>query len=369
MALQAATGNIGAVGGSSGSEFWGRLPDIGFGSLPVPDLSGLPAVPVCCWPVALLQGRAGGYPSDIHLTYSIGSSCLNQGSDIRKNMRAFQKVGLVVTHDLFLTPTARFSDVVLPATTFLEREDVMTPSDHYSSIRARRSTPCPAAATITTSSAIWPSASASARPIQKASPAGSGSIICWPNPGSRTWSDSGKQAFWPATTNCGSAWGGLSRRLRITRSRAQPAGSRSAARPSRGPASIQTPFGTQGLVAQALRLPLESVRVITPYLGGGFGGKGVSPQAVEAARLSKLAGKPVMLAWGREEEFFYDTFSPAAVVKIRSGIEDTGRMVFWDYKVYFAGRRGCENFYEIPHHREAVYGEWMMGPGIHPFLV
>jgi isoquinoline 1-oxidoreductase len=134
-------------------------------------------------------------------------------------------------------------------------------------------------------------------------------------------------------------------------------------------ASTQTPFGTQGLVAQALGLPLENVRIIAPYLGGGFGGKGASPQAVEAARLSRLAGKPVMLACSREEEFFYDTFRPAAVVKIRSGIEDTGRMAFWDYKVYFAGRRGCENFYEIPNHREAVYGEWMMGPGIHPFAV
>jgi CO/xanthine dehydrogenase Mo-binding subunit len=44
-------------------------------------------------------------------------------------------------------------------------------------------------------------------------------------------------------------------------------------------------------------------------------------------------------------------------------------MVFWDYQVYFAGRRGCENFYEIPHHRERVYGEWRIAPGIHPFAV
>ncbi len=134
-------------------------------------------------------------------------------------------------------------------------------------------------------------------------------------------------------------------------------------------ASTQTPFGTQGLVARALGLPLENVRIITPFVGGGFGGKGASPQAVEAARLSRLAGKPVMLAWSRQEEFFYDTFRPAAVVKIRSGIDAAGRMAFWDYKVYFAGRRGCENFYEIPHHRESVYGEWQIGPGVHPFAV
>ena len=37
----------------------------------------------------------------------------------------------MVTHDLFMTPTAQFSDIVLPATTFLEREDVMAPADHY----------------------------------------------------------------------------------------------------------------------------------------------------------------------------------------------------------------------------------------------
>ncbi|MFC1822629.1 molybdopterin cofactor-binding domain-containing protein [Thermodesulfobacteriota bacterium] len=134
-------------------------------------------------------------------------------------------------------------------------------------------------------------------------------------------------------------------------------------------ASTQTPFGTQGLVARALGFPQKDVRVIAPFVGGGFGGKASSPQAVEAARLAKLAGKPVMLAWSRAEEFFYDTFRPAAVVKIRSGINDAGHMVLWDYNVYFAGRRGCENFYEIPHHREAVYGEWRIAPGIHPFAV
>jgi len=134
-------------------------------------------------------------------------------------------------------------------------------------------------------------------------------------------------------------------------------------------ASAQTPFGVQALVSQALGLPAENVRVIAPFVGGGFGGKSASAQALEAARLSKIAGLPVMVAWTREEEFFFDTFRPAAVVKIRSGLDDAGRLAFWDYRVYFAGQRGCENFYEIPHHREAVYGEWRIEPGIHPFAV
>ena len=134
-------------------------------------------------------------------------------------------------------------------------------------------------------------------------------------------------------------------------------------------ASTQTPFNVQSLVAQTLDLPVENVRVMVPFVGGGFGGKSASAQAIEAARLAKHSGKPVMVNWTREEEFFFDTFRPAALVKIRSGIDGAGRMSFWDYQVYFAGKRGCQNFYEIPHHREAVYGEWRIEPGIHPFAV
>jgi anaerobic dimethyl sulfoxide reductase subunit A len=131
VALQAATGNIGVPGGSTGGEIWGKLPKIAFPTLPVPAVSHLPVIPVYRWPDAVLEGRAGGYPSDIRAIYSVGANYLNQGSDIKKNIRAFKQVELVVAHDLFMTPTARFCDVVLPATTFLEREDVVSPADHY----------------------------------------------------------------------------------------------------------------------------------------------------------------------------------------------------------------------------------------------
>ena len=134
-------------------------------------------------------------------------------------------------------------------------------------------------------------------------------------------------------------------------------------------ASTQSPFGVQNQVAEAVGVSAEKVRVITPFVGGGFGGKSASAQAIEAARLAKITAKPVMVMWSREEEFFFDTFRPAAVVKIRAGLDDAGNISFWDYRVYFAGQRGCHNFYEIPHHREAVYGEWRIAPGIHPFAV
>ena len=171
VALQAATGNIGVEGGSSGGEFWGKLPKIAFPTLPVPDVPGLPTVPVYRWPDAVLEGRSGGYPSDIHLIYSIGANYLNQGSDIKKNIRAFNTGGPGghprPVHDTDCPvqrrraagddlARARGRDVPgrpLPL--------LFAPGDR---------TPPLAAATTTTSSATWRTGWDSARPIRRAAP-------------------------------------------------------------------------------------------------------------------------------------------------------------------------------------------------------
>ena len=134
--------------------------------------------------------------------------------------------------------------------------------------------------------------------------------------------------------------------------------------------SSQTPFPAQQEAARALGIPAEKVRVISPFLGGGFGGKTRNLQVVEAARLAKISGRPVQVAWSREDEFFHDSFRPAAVVKLRSGLNDDDRISFWEYHVYFAGDRGAEQFYSIPHHRTFSHGGiWGVPEGVHPFAV
>jgi isoquinoline 1-oxidoreductase len=133
-------------------------------------------------------------------------------------------------------------------------------------------------------------------------------------------------------------------------------------------ASTQTPFGAKDEVAEALGCPPEDVRVTPPFVGGGFGGKSRNLQVVEAARLAKLTGRPVQVAWSRAEEFFDDTFRPAAVVKIRSGLTSDGRIAFWDYHVYYAGSRGAEHFYDIADSATVAHGGgWGGAPGSHPF--
>jgi nicotinate dehydrogenase subunit B len=133
-------------------------------------------------------------------------------------------------------------------------------------------------------------------------------------------------------------------------------------------ASTQTPFPAKAEVAKALGFPPENVRVMPVFVGGGFGGKTRNLQIVEAARLSKLCGQPVQVAWSRAEEFFYDSFRPAAVVKIRGGVSAEGRLSLWDYHVYFAGERGSAQFYDIPAHRTLAHNAgWVGAAGSHPF--
>jgi nicotinate dehydrogenase subunit B len=132
-------------------------------------------------------------------------------------------------------------------------------------------------------------------------------------------------------------------------------------------ASTQSPFGLKDEIMRELSLSGDKVRVITPFVGGGFGGKGESQQGIEAAKLAKMTGKPVMLVWTREEEFFFDTFHPAGVVKVRSGIDKTGLIKFWDYNLYYSGTRGAEALYDIPNirvtHRDQKTGK----PPVHQF--
>jgi nicotinate dehydrogenase subunit B len=132
-------------------------------------------------------------------------------------------------------------------------------------------------------------------------------------------------------------------------------------------ASTQSPFGLQRQLTGVMQMSAENIRVITPFVGGGFGGKGPASQAIQAARLAKISGKPVQVAWTRESEFFYDTFRPAAVVKIKSGIDESNKMVLWDYNIYGMGSRGADVFYDIPNHRMTLYRQLRGGGNMHLF--
>ncbi|HUV00821.1 MAG TPA: molybdopterin cofactor-binding domain-containing protein, partial [Bacteroidales bacterium] len=130
-------------------------------------------------------------------------------------------------------------------------------------------------------------------------------------------------------------------------------------------AATQSPFGLQDAIIRELGYTRENVRVIVPFVGGGFGGKASFQQGVEAARLAKLSRKPVMFVWTRDEEFFYDTFHPAGVIRIKSGIDKSGMIKLWDYNVYYSGTRGSDTIYDVPNAKTTSYNQNMDAVQIH----
>lgn len=100
--------------------------------------------------------------------------------------------------------------------------------------------------------------------------------------------------------------------------------------------STQTPFPVGEELARILGVPKHRVRVIVPYVGGGYGSKsGVKTEALTAA-LARMARRPVKLAL-RSEESFQTICQPATEVRIKTGVRTDGILVARQCEVYLNG--------------------------------
>jgi anaerobic dimethyl sulfoxide reductase subunit A len=155
MVLTAMTGNVGIHGGECGARCLGDQypfntypfqlgPFLDIGTNPVDEgaptlkialegyLTGGVPVPRSSARVhftkmadAILQGKAGGYPSDYKFLYVTNSNPVNQIPYLKKWIQALNRLEFMVTQEQFLTATARFADIVLPTSTYLEKNDMI----------------------------------------------------------------------------------------------------------------------------------------------------------------------------------------------------------------------------------------------------
>jgi len=127
-------------------------------------------------------------------------------------------------------------------------------------------------------------------------------------------------------------------------------------------AATQEPFTLREHLADIFHMPLNKIRVIVPYLGGGYGGKLAVKTEPLAAALSWKAQRPVRLAHTLEESFRTVTRHPARV-KIKTGVTEQGKLVARQCLIYMetgayadagprvtqkAGYR-CFGPYRLPH--------------------
>jgi len=96
--------------------------------------------------------------------------------------------------------------------------------------------------------------------------------------------------------------------------------------------STQHIFGVRRQVAAALKIPLDRVRVVSPYMGGGFGSKNSAGKyTVAAAIASRRLGRPVKIMFTRAEESLAAGKRPRSVQRIRLGAKRDGTLTALDY--------------------------------------
>jgi xanthine dehydrogenase YagR molybdenum-binding subunit len=114
--------------------------------------------------------------------------------------------------------------------------------------------------------------------------------------------------------------------------------------------STQAVHGTREGFAQGLKIPIANVRVLTEYMGGGFGSKfGPDMQGLLCARLAKAAGVPVKLMLDRKEEHLATGNRPSAFAKVRAGVSADGKLTAFDATTWGTGGAGAGSDYPLPY--------------------
>jgi len=94
-------------------------------------------------------------------------------------------------------------------------------------------------------------------------------------------------------------------------------------------------YPDRAAIAEMLRMPPASIRLIHVEGSGCYGHNGADDAAADAALIARaLAGRPVRVQWMREQEHAWEPFGPAMVTKLKGSLDDGGRIADWHFEVW-----------------------------------
>lgn len=99
-------------------------------------------------------------------------------------------------------------------------------------------------------------------------------------------------------------------------------------------ATCQHPFLVRAEISDLFGVPLSRVRVIVPYLGGGFGSKSYTKMEPVTVALARKAGRPVRIV-NRVDESMATTRRHGAHIRMRTAADASGRLIARDVAVDF----------------------------------
>ena len=101
----------------------------------------------------------------------------------------------------------------------------------------------------------------------------------------------------------------------------------------------QSPYTQRNLFAEALAplgLSHKDIRVITPYVGGGFGGKaGVTMEIIGAALATAVPGHPVKVRWTRRQEFTNTYQRQGLRARLKMGVRKDGSITAMEHRLHW----------------------------------
>ncbi len=123
-----------------------------------------------------------------------------------------------------------------------------------------------------------------------------------------------------------------------------------------------SPHRLKSSLARALKVEPSLIRVVVPYVGGNFGGKGLRLEGIAVALAKAVTGRAVKLEYTREESFTSTVVSHSAVTTIKTGVDRNGTIIARQMKlvmdagayaekgptVLLQGCRGAPGPYRIP---------------------
>src|SRR5580692_8521920 len=120
--------------------------------------------------------------------------------------------------------------------------------------------------------------------------------------------------------------------------------------------ATQNPQAVQDTVGQVLGIKPEDVACHVTLLGGAFGRKSKPDYAAEAAVLSKKLGKPVKVAWSREDGIHHDFYHSVAAMYLKAATDAKGKPTAWLHRSVFPPIFSTFD-------SKTVYGDLEMGLG------
>jgi CO/xanthine dehydrogenase Mo-binding subunit len=88
-------------------------------------------------------------------------------------------------------------------------------------------------------------------------------------------------------------------------------------------------------IAEMLRVPQQSVRLIHTEGSGCYGHNGADDAAADAALIARaMPGVPVRVQWMREQEHSWEPYGPAMVTKLKASLDASGAISDWNFEVW-----------------------------------